>query len=107
MRLTEKKAIDLSIELWEWLAETGERKGDWPGWEKCGVMYASCPICEYDEQQDTGSCDSCPYYRRFGQCQDYSELTPFDKWEKAETPRTRKKYAKLFLKQLYQLRVKK
>ena len=29
MKLTKKKAIEISIELWTWLAETGREKKEW------------------------------------------------------------------------------
>ncbi len=38
MKLTQKKALMISIELWEWLKESGLQKEDWPGWEKYGEM---------------------------------------------------------------------
>ena len=42
MKLTEKKAIELSIELWTWLAETGENKNEWPEWKRHGGQYEEC-----------------------------------------------------------------
>ena len=69
MSLTRKKAIDLSIELWEWLAETGKRKWDWPEWEKYGEMASSCFLCEYDLRRDKGftlACEYCPLQQRTG-----------------------------------------
>ena len=73
MKLTRKKAISISIELWTWLAETGsEYKHEWPGWKKYGAMVLACPFCEYSRQRnklalyDAGLntyCPSCPYVR--------------------------------------------
>lgn len=100
MRLTKKKAIDISIELWEWLAETGEtRKKDWNGWNKYGYMWAYCALCKYARQRG-GACGYCPYYEVFGLCGD---TNPYGRWLYAETPKTRKKYALKFLEQLRSL----
>ena len=39
MKLTKEQAIQISIELWEWLAETGGTdQSEWPGWKKYGRM---------------------------------------------------------------------
>ena len=97
MRLTKKKAIEISIELWEWLAETGKRKGCWDGWDKYGRMTAGCALCEYDKQHGD-SCESCPYYECYEDCEEAGK--PYNLWHYARTRQTRKKYAKLFLEQL-------
>jgi len=110
MKLTKEQAIDYSIELWEFLAKTGKEKEEWEGWEKYSEYggltgeWSDCFLCEYDGQE-RGYCDDCPYYLKFGDCDDND--TPFRKWYIAETPKTRKKYAKLFLKQLYQIKEEK
>ena len=101
MKLTKKKAIEISIELWTFLAETGGQKLDWNGWNKYGYMSASCPLCEYSR----GLCKSCPYYKKFKPCCSLGDkpVTIYDYWEAAKTLETRKKYAKLFLEQLKEL----
>lgn len=102
MRLTRKKAIEISIELWTWLAETGkECKHSWPGWEKYVHMSNYCPLCEYVGRKcrDEAFCSSCPYYKVFGYC----ILGYYDKWYNAETIGNRMKYATMFLEQLKQL----
>lgn len=106
MRLTRKKAIQITKELWEWLAETGGgRKGDWPGWDKYGVMAVDCPLCEYNSRHtftDTElSCEPCPYFQALGHCN--MNRTPFRRWIMAVTKENRQKYANLFLEQLKQL----
>ena len=50
MRLTRKKAIELCIELWAWLAKTGKRKWAWPEWEKYEEIENDCWFCEYDKK---------------------------------------------------------
>lgn len=106
MRLTKKKAIEISIELWTWLAETGaEYKWDWSDWGKYGKMHSSCAFCEYSQRQaklSEGRCDYCSYYQQFGGC--CLAGTPYDNWDVAETDETRKKYAGQFLEQLKELK---
>lgn len=103
MRLTKKKAIEIAIELWTWLAETGcEWKIEWTEWDKYGEMENDCPLCECSGSD----CDGCSYHLQFGNCEHQvgKELTIFDRWNYAKTPKTRKKYAKLFLEQLKELK---
>ncbi len=120
MRLTRKKAIELCILLWTWLAKTGKKKENWPEWAKYDVViehHSYCWFCYYDNHTEAGGkrarggeCIFCPYRKKFGyHCNDdgYDEDNPqtlFNKWDEAETLRTRKKYAGLFLKQIKSLR---
>ncbi len=108
MRLTKKKAIELCIEFWTWCTKTGKRKEEWPDWEKYGEIADYCWFCEYSFQrrnvsksEDKPICAFCPYYKAIGKkCyQSY-----FAKWDNARFPRTRKKYAKLFLEQIRKLK---
>ena len=101
MRLTRKKAIELCIELWTWLAGTGEEKRKWPGWEENDRADNECWFCEYDRQQGIKhrkytNCFYCPLKSIGEECGD----SFYVKWENAKTSRTRKKYAKLFLNQI-------
>ena len=95
MRLTKKKAIELSIELWEWLAETGKHKGDWDGWDKYGSNPYNCFLC--GALSCHKNCFAALGYERG--CHD----TFFGNWSDAKTPKTRKKYANLFLTELRSL----
>ena len=118
MRLTRKKAIEVCILLWTWLAETGKRKENWPEWEKYNIRIAHiarhdyCWLCYYDnhttfkgsDRYGGGECLYCPYYKKFGYCNNDEEY--FNCWIEAKTPHTRKKYAKLFLGQIKTLRSK-
>jgi len=123
MGLTAKKAIDISIELWTWLAETGAKeKKEWPQWEKYGKMMFDCPLCEYSSQRESKNkraylikCLLCPYYKQFGRCIRFSSsflyfgismASPsyYEEWAMARTRKARKKYARLFLGQLKELR---
>lgn len=104
--MTRKRTIKLCIELWEWLIETGKRKVYWPGWEKYGKAYNNCWFCEYGMQQEKRyksikcCCEYCPLYSQFGSDGCFAISCGYDKWSKAKTPRTKKRYAKLFLKQI-------
>ncbi len=115
MKLTRKKAIELCIELWTWLAKTGRDKPEWPDWEKYESISLYCWFCEYDNRQrerygKSELCLYCPLARELGvKCEAKVEegKTLYDKWSEAKTPRTRKKYALLFLGQIQSLRSKK
>ena len=97
MRLTKKKAIEICIELWEDMAETGAKyKSKWKGWDKYGEMVAYCPLCEYTIHRE-GGCGACPL--REGGYEGCSD-TYFRDWETAETKTERKRFARLFLEQL-------
>ncbi|KKL55401.1 hypothetical protein LCGC14_2255790 [marine sediment metagenome] len=98
MKLTKKKAIDISIELWAWLAETGKKKPNWTGWEKYGEMKNRCPLCEYANKD----CVNCSYYKRFEHCMERAGI--YQRWLYAVKTSTRKKYASLFLEQLKELK---
>lgn len=109
-RLTKKQAIDRTIELWEWLAESGaESKARWAGWQEYGYVAHYCPLCQYNNQRGgtsyvDGDCKFCPYFRRFQRCTTRDETTIFDKWAHAKNEKKLKKYAKLFLEQMYEVR---
>ena len=111
MKLTKKKAIQLSIELWEWLAETGLDKEDWPEFSggdddesftyKGRYIDNGCFLCEKYQYADlTFDCSKCPLSvgKTYG-CYE----TAYQSWERVRTKIARKKYAKLFLEQLRSL----
>jgi len=107
MELTREKAIELSIELWTWLARTGERKSEWPGWKKNGGSYepvaADCFLCAWVESLDRGLCLACPLYEHYGYtCMD--TCSPFWMWDTCFPTTTKlKRHAKAFLMQLREL----
>ena len=114
MELTRKESIDLSKELWTWLAETGGRKEDWPEWERFGGLHE---IREYDAiecravvnlsflcEEVKLNCYKCSYWLKFGNCKISDK--PFTNWFKAKTEPDKKKYAQMFLDRLNQLEVK-
>ena len=107
MRLSKKKAIELCIELWTWCALTGKPKEDWPRWKEFGYVINHCWFCKWDNRQRKRynfrekSCHYCPIYKEFGFLCLHKNCF-YERWENAKTPRTRKKYAKLFLEQIKQ-----
>lgn len=117
MRLTRKKAIELCIELWTWLAKTGKEKEDWPGWEKYGFAENDCWFCEYviyrrvQNKEREGwrlPCEKyCLYYKEYGSCEsDINEFSNYEKWDEAKTPEERKIHANAFLEQIRAIPVK-
>jgi hypothetical protein len=109
MRLSRNEAIELCIDLWSWLAKTGNRKCNWPEWEKYRHIVASCFFCEYQEQQcrkykpedeldEKEVCRYCPLKKLGKDCMELH----YGEWEKSPTIKDRKKYAKLFLEQIKQ-----
>ncbi len=94
-KLTRKKAISISIELWEWMAKYGSKdKSRWPGWETYGKMDMACALCEYVGYD--ACLPKCPLGPKFGGC----ESTAYEDWADADTKYDRKTHAKAFLKQL-------
>jgi len=108
MKLTKEAAVDITIELWTYLAETGKQKMDWDGWGKYGEMKNYCPLCEYTAQHGkscaTGkSCTICPFVIRHGK---HCLSNPYRDWDYAITVSARKKYANEFLNLLKQIKEK-
>ena len=109
MRLSLKKAKELCIELWTWCMETGKPKEQWPRWKEFGFIDSSCWFCHYNNhtvrgnrRKNAGNCITCPYLKKYGHCN--TGNVPFALWDDAKTPRTRKKYAKLFLAQIRKIK---
>ena len=102
MRLTKKKAIELSLEKWEDYVKTGENnaEGDWHERHGYPTMSADCALCEYGDRRKAPTCGYCPYHAKFGFCLDEVYL----RWRHARTPEASKKYAKEFLAQLKELK---
>ena len=101
MRLTQKLALKITLELWTWLAETGRKKGRWPGWKEYGgirAFYEGCAFCEY-KRRTVGFARclrACPYATFFDEeCHRY-----FDQWNDAKTPKARKVAAQACVDQL-------
>jgi len=105
MKLTEIESVEKSIEQWEWLAETGKDKAEWPGWVWNGGQYdadvrAGCFLCEYAKGQPEGG-RVCPYYKKYGFCEE--AYSPYWRWVHTATIRIKKEYARQFLEQLKEI----
>lgn len=62
-KLTEKKAISLSIRMWKWLAKNPLcKKQDWPQYKKHKIesCLCECPLCEYYQLEYDCGCGYCP-----------------------------------------------
>lgn len=98
MKLTAKKAVELSIKLWTWCAETGKDKDEWPEWERNSGQYpevqSDCFLCEYAEH----GCVACSYFTQYGAC--INAGTSYDKWDHARIEIARRNFAQQFLNQL-------
>ena len=113
MKLTEKKALELTLKLWRWLESNPHNmKRDWPEWKENGGKYneekvnSACFLCWYVKQRtsdsffETLNCrEYCPllatWKRRgsFEECYNpcMAETSPYYKWEKSGES----KYAKI------------
>ena len=91
-----KRALELCERLWYWLHSHPSRgKRDWPGWSANGGptpwCFCSCPCCEY-ALRGGGSCRRCPLKSLWGtDCT--GDESPYFKWNRSRSPKTRKKYA--------------
>ena len=97
MKLTKKKTIEYHREMWNWLAETGEKyKHHWPGFEKMGWTTSYCFLCEYAETHTKHYCNQTCILIWPPDDQGCDEgKDPYSHWDRAKTKRTRKKYAKI------------
>ena len=108
MELTKRQALEITQELWEWLAETGGAdKYPWPGWEKKGEMSFDCPLCEFAAQKHSYIrsryilCAQCPLYLKWGDeevCDGKGGSSPYKKWCAAGTVTARKRFASQIVK---------
>ena len=97
MKLTRKKAIAISVELWEWLAESGGYKQKWPKWKEYGRMFNDCPLCEY-VIQEMGNHYSCAEVCPLNMAESEGcTRTSYGEWRLAAITEDRKRYATEFL----------
>jgi hypothetical protein len=108
--MTEAVCKKAHFDLWDWLSKNAKaKKEDWPGWNKPEYeeFYHEpfCFACElaaeraYDagadiEDEDFIPCSHCPLDPEIMKvCHHW--VSPHSKWLRAETARTRKKYARI------------
>lgn len=105
MSITKEKALQITVELFSWLAKNPRKKKcDWPGWKGYSRLLNFCACCEYVEtiEIQRGSCHyTCPIkwlktdrmlLHRQSHCG--AATSPYRKWVRAIQPKTRTKYAK-------------
>ena len=112
--LTKKLALEECEKLWLWLYKhpSKEYKHNWPEWSRYIKTYGRikqlCPCCHVTKPDLDGwaatDCSKCPLETFWTKHKnlDYKDTcpciesdSPFDKWDKAKTSKTRKKYAKI------------
>lgn len=105
MKLIDKqlKALKLSIEMWEWLAETGGTKEEWftlRGIDK--KPFCGCYLCQYFNKD--AICEKCPLSKEFQDIHEPCMGTScfYHKWEFCSRVDSRRRYAKLFRNELYE-----
>lgn len=102
-KLTFKKAHELHVALWGWLAETGNSsKYIWPEWVICGGkiphVLNCCFACELCKDKDGlwAECNKCSVaWTKDPQdnlCE-ISKKSPYRAWKNAAQTNDRKKYA--------------
>jgi len=107
--LTRDEALSITLELWQWLAKTGETsKSSWPGWKEHNLKgcTSDCTLCEYKIQYGQYCSEICPYPIHFGHnCLTDSNYkdTPLTRWFKAETKLSRQYWARQCVKQIKEI----
>ena len=90
-------AEKLHKELWDWLAKTGKRKADWPGWNNIGLALNRCFACEYCKND----CFRCPINWSEDEDRDWSDMnayceqnsSPYFEWIATSVTEERKRLA--------------
>jgi len=84
--MTDIEALELTVELWEWLAETGKSKPDWPRFEEIKSFRSYCPLCELGLRSMRGEnpCAACVMYGCWGtyvkSCSTFARRGVYDLW---------------------------
>lgn len=109
--MTELEALNYSIELWTFLAETGKEKIDWYAWKKFDrAPMNSCFLCEYANSKSgtyhpiEDMCINCSYGKIFGRCE--KDNKAYHRWvhSKSTDIEGKKKIAMEFLDELKYIR---
>lgn len=107
-----KLLTTLHWQMWHWLARNPETaKSDWPGWrfvptDRDLYNYNDCLVCEaaallreWFGKREAPICDYCLVdwgVEKDVECTTCENGdTAFTRWKRAETPRTRAKYARI------------
>ena len=115
MKLTKKKALQITADLFGWLEDNPEKKKcDWPGWKFNGgnipTMMDGCACCEYagkishDDEFAETNCKKCPLIKLWPLIENgegYPCNEPnygcgyYYKWDNAQSLKEIKKYARI------------
>jgi len=77
-----KEALELTIKLWDFLAEDpNNRKRDHPDYKEVYYgLFSTCPLCEYSSKgATTADCDICPISMAGIACD--NDLSLFKTWK--------------------------
>ena len=100
MKLTRKKAKELSILKWQWFYDHPTKKNFFvlPGdlQDKLKGLNSNCPLCEMYFDHFSNDCFiKCPFMKANQECGTLGSY--YLMWIKAKTAKTRKKYAGFIL----------
>jgi hypothetical protein len=102
--MTLKEAIELTLEMWSYLVEHPEikYKSSLPKelWDKIKNMATKCPVCEYDNFEANGDCETCPLALSKTGWICISKNHPYSAWFNAITEEDRKESATAIVKML-------
>jgi len=102
-KLSEKKALYLTWQLWEWLAKTDDQeKSSWSHWKanngQVDHCLNHCPCCEFAAERKGPyihiDCQKCPLFKLWNKgggnvklfpCED-APNSPYIKWAKLHSP---------------------
>jgi hypothetical protein len=109
-RLTKKKSIEITIELWKWLEENPvAQKSSWPEWRKYDYMNCSCSCCEFTRRKSKAMVDgdekNCKAYCSLYELWSYPKIecvempcenrkSPYAKWVRTHDPKEKSFWAR-------------
>ena len=101
--LERETALRLTLEMWKWMAKTGEHKTDYFIHKRSKTIpLMECFLCEYSVQQVGGRipliCSYCPYLQKHGHCQRYN--SNYNKWALSHANAETKYWAGEIVKEL-------
>jgi hypothetical protein len=81
-KLTKREALEMSIKLWDYIAETGKAKlHAIVDLGLPGNMDGNCPACEYSSQiEGVTGCAKCPIWTGKEDCTDKKSTVSYVRW---------------------------
>ena len=87
MIMTKIKALELSIELWEWLTDNPDKEKDEHPTLPVDRWFLGCALCQYNP--GSGSCGGCPmtgsWPSAYGICEDCGGDSAYEEWVDVES----------------------